>query len=85
VADTKPEVDCVYAEANELSTKFKFFYTTRLLDIVRINAGHVLYPLLPAKTEHRYNLTLTKGRHDYELTTKTPTLNDNHFTVYSIW
>ena len=50
-----------------------------LFDSVRTNDCHVLYPLLPAKTDHIYNLR--RRRHDYELITKTPTLNENHFII----
>ena len=54
-----------------------------LFDSVRTNDCHVLYPLLPAKTEYRYNLR--RRRHNFELITKTPTLNDNHFTIRMLY
>jgi Reverse transcriptase (RNA-dependent DNA polymerase) len=54
-----------------------------LFDSVRTNDCHVLYPLLPAKTEHRYNLR--RRRHNHELITKTTTLNENHFIVRMIY
>jgi hypothetical protein len=54
-----------------------------LFDSVRTNDSHVLYPLLPAKTERRYNLR--RRRHDYELIAKTPTLNENHFIIRMLY
>ena len=54
-----------------------------LFDSVRTNDCHVLYPLLPPKTEHKYSFR--RRRHDYELINKTPTLNDNHFIIRMLY
>jgi len=40
---------------------------------------HVLYSLLPSKTEHSYNLR--RRRHDYKLIARNGTLNINNFII----
>jgi len=44
---------------------------------------HVLHSLLPPRTEYSYNLRLR--RHDYELITKTRTLNTNNFITRMLY
>jgi hypothetical protein len=54
-----------------------------LFDSVKGNDCHVLYPLLPARTEHTHNLR--RRPHNHELITKTTTLNDNNFIVRMLY
>jgi len=50
-----------------------------LFERVQNDDRRVLRSLMPPKTEHSYNLR--RRRHDYELITKTSTLNTNHFLI----
>jgi hypothetical protein len=49
----------------------------------KCNVCHVLYPLLPERTEHGYSLR--RRRHNHELITKTTTLNENNFIVRMLY
>ena len=54
-----------------------------LFEKVKSDEHHVLYPLIPGRIEHKYNMR--HRRHNRNLVTKTTTLSENNFIIRMLY